>query len=290
MFTDQEGWDIRCEWGPQGLAALAPSSDVVILVDVMSFSTCVSVGASRGADVYPWRCRDGSAADFARSIGAELAGPRRAGGYSLSPTSLASLPARGQIGASFAQRRDLESGGGAGSAHGRLSAQCQGRGSGSHADRNDGSLSFRPGNAGGKTVRFDLPSRTWSAQAPSSSTCRGVARPNPDWLWRLSGVSRSNWRNPWPPARPGLNSPRWVSPTISPGLPTLMRTRLPRGFRREPTGPRAWEPDPVSGSPPRACARPPSRPRKACPRPRGWACSSGSPAAPPWRSGSGAGT
>ncbi|HWQ10568.1 MAG TPA: 2-phosphosulfolactate phosphatase [Holophaga sp.] len=97
MFADQGSWDIRCEWGPRGLAALAPTSDVVILVDVMSFSTCVSVGTSRGAEIYPWRCRDASAADFARSIGAELAGTRKAGGYSLSPTSLSSLPAGARL-------------------------------------------------------------------------------------------------------------------------------------------------------------------------------------------------
>ena len=39
MTFDQTEYDIRCEWGPQGIAQLAPDSDAVIIVDVMSFTT-----------------------------------------------------------------------------------------------------------------------------------------------------------------------------------------------------------------------------------------------------------
>lgn len=41
MIYDQSEFDLRCEWGAQGVSQLASISDVVIIVDVLSFSTCV---------------------------------------------------------------------------------------------------------------------------------------------------------------------------------------------------------------------------------------------------------
>ena len=93
MNVDQAEFDIRCEWGQQGVDRLAPSSDVVIIVDILSFSTCVDIAVGRGARVFPYRWHDPSAARFAASIGAELAGGRRGEtGYSLSPASLLAIP------------------------------------------------------------------------------------------------------------------------------------------------------------------------------------------------------
>lgn len=90
---DQSDATIRCEWSAQGVAALAPISDVVIIVDVLSFSTCVEVAASRGAIVFPYRGTTENAAAYAASLGAELAGKRgTAGAYSLSPASLQFIP------------------------------------------------------------------------------------------------------------------------------------------------------------------------------------------------------
>ncbi len=78
-----------CEWGEQGLRALAPLCDVVIIVDVLSFTTCVDVAVSKGAVVYPYRHKDESASEYARVNHALLAGKRGlAGGFSLSPASL----------------------------------------------------------------------------------------------------------------------------------------------------------------------------------------------------------
>jgi 2-phosphosulfolactate phosphatase len=87
MFFDQADFAIRCEWGEPGVRALAPISDVVIIVDVLSFSTCVEIAVSRGATVYPYR---GSAPlEFAASVDALLAGPEQnPHGYALSPQSL----------------------------------------------------------------------------------------------------------------------------------------------------------------------------------------------------------
>lgn len=93
MFYDQNGWAVRCEWGEQGVLQLAPLADAVVIVDVLSFTTCVDVALSRGADVLPYRWRDDSVDDFAARHGAIAASRRRRfeGGFSLSPTSLLQL-------------------------------------------------------------------------------------------------------------------------------------------------------------------------------------------------------
>jgi len=97
MWSDQDAYALRCEWGPAGVAALAPCCDVIVLVDVLSFSTCVDVALSRGARVYPYRWRDASARDFAVSVGAVLAGPRSREEISLSPASLRQLSAGARV-------------------------------------------------------------------------------------------------------------------------------------------------------------------------------------------------
>jgi 2-phosphosulfolactate phosphatase len=93
MTFDQSGFDVRLEWGKNGLRQLAPASDVVIIVDVLSFSTCVEIAASKGAIVFPCRWKDESAKEFATSVNAELASDRRGDGYSLSPASLLNISA-----------------------------------------------------------------------------------------------------------------------------------------------------------------------------------------------------
>ncbi len=90
---DQTEYDLRCEWGLAGVRALAPVSDVLIVVDVLVFSTAVDIAVARGASVLPYRWRDSTAEAFAKSKGALLASSRSAGGYSLSPPSLQSIPA-----------------------------------------------------------------------------------------------------------------------------------------------------------------------------------------------------
>jgi 2-phosphosulfolactate phosphatase len=86
---------MRFEWGRRGLEAIGPGSDILIVVDVLSFSTCVDVATARGAVVLPYQWRDDSAAAYAAANGALLAGRERsaAAGYSLSPASLARIPA-----------------------------------------------------------------------------------------------------------------------------------------------------------------------------------------------------
>jgi 2-phosphosulfolactate phosphatase len=93
MGFDQSGFEICCEWGHAGISHLAPSSDVIVIVDVLSFTTCVEIATSRDAWVFPYRWRNESAATFAESVGAELANAQRGGkGYSLSPASCVRIP------------------------------------------------------------------------------------------------------------------------------------------------------------------------------------------------------
>jgi 2-phosphosulfolactate phosphatase len=88
MFFEQQEFDIRCEWGKHGVAVLAPISNVIIIVDVLSFSTSVDIAVHRGAVVFPFQWNDSRAADYATSIDAELAEPKRTHSrYSLSPRS-----------------------------------------------------------------------------------------------------------------------------------------------------------------------------------------------------------
>lgn len=93
MTFDQSEFDVRCEWGENGVSQLAPISDVVIIIDVLSFSTCVEIATNRGATIFPYRWRDETAETFAHAMAAEFAGGRGRGArYSLSPQSLLSVP------------------------------------------------------------------------------------------------------------------------------------------------------------------------------------------------------
>jgi 2-phosphosulfolactate phosphatase len=89
----QDGYDVRLEWGREGVALLGAHCAVVVIVDVLSFCTAVDVAVERGAAVLPLPWGDERALDAAQRVGAVLAGPRGALGFSLSPTSLHTLPA-----------------------------------------------------------------------------------------------------------------------------------------------------------------------------------------------------
>jgi 2-phosphosulfolactate phosphatase len=83
----QSNYSIRCEWGLRGVEKLAPECDVIIIIDTLSFSTCIDVAVSRGAIIFPYRFKDHTVAEFALSQNAIAADHREAGGYSLSPAS-----------------------------------------------------------------------------------------------------------------------------------------------------------------------------------------------------------
>lgn len=92
--TGQGEWDLRFEWGADGLVAVADGVTAVVVVDVLRFTSAVSVAVGRGAVVLPYVWASGDAARaYAARHDAELAGRRERGGWSLSPTDLAELPA-----------------------------------------------------------------------------------------------------------------------------------------------------------------------------------------------------
>jgi 2-phosphosulfolactate phosphatase len=82
---------VALEWGPVGARVLAETSDVIVVVDVLSFSTALTVAVERGARVWPHTGGE-SAGALARDIGAVLAGSRGSHeGPTLSPASLLDL-------------------------------------------------------------------------------------------------------------------------------------------------------------------------------------------------------
>jgi 2-phosphosulfolactate phosphatase len=86
----------HCEWGANGILGLRQTAKVIVIVDVLSFSTAVDIAVARGAMIVPFPLGSGEAAAIAaRASGAILADPKRAGGgqYSLSPASLQTIPA-----------------------------------------------------------------------------------------------------------------------------------------------------------------------------------------------------
>ncbi|MEO0338544.1 MAG: 2-phosphosulfolactate phosphatase [Bacteroidota bacterium] len=95
MYYSQEEYDVKFEWGLDGLLSLLPVSDVIVIVDVLSFSTCVDIATNRGAIIYPYQWKDQTAQVFADQKGALLANTNRKNtiGYSLSPHSLLDIKA-----------------------------------------------------------------------------------------------------------------------------------------------------------------------------------------------------
>ena len=91
QFWDQHGFKTRFEWGPEGARQLAAASDVIVVVDVISSTTCITIGCEQGARIYPYRFKDDSAKKFADSLRASLAVHREAVDdthpYSLSPAT-----------------------------------------------------------------------------------------------------------------------------------------------------------------------------------------------------------
>ena len=91
----QREYDVRFDWGAEGVAACA--GDLVVVVDVLRFTTAVEAAAGHGLAVHPYRWKDSTAPSFARSVGAVLADGRDPSGPSLSSASLLALPSPGSV-------------------------------------------------------------------------------------------------------------------------------------------------------------------------------------------------
>jgi len=112
----QDGFDLRVEWGSEGVRALGPHCAVVIVVDVLVFTTTVDVVLGRGGRVLPLPWQDERAARAAEAAGATLTpvGLRGADGgtagngrWTLRPSSLVDLPAGTFLGISSANGATL---------------------------------------------------------------------------------------------------------------------------------------------------------------------------------------
>lgn len=89
MF-DQSPYNCRVEWGRRGAREAAERSDIIIIVDVLSFSSTVVSALNYGAEIYPYPPNlDGN--DYAQKISAEYilgrAEAAKAGKPTLSPVS-----------------------------------------------------------------------------------------------------------------------------------------------------------------------------------------------------------
>jgi 2-phosphosulfolactate phosphatase len=90
----QSSFAIRFDWGLAGARAItadAAPGDVAVVVDVLSFTTTLSVAIEAGIEVFPYPWAADDAATYAEQRGAVLALGRRAaltdGSVSLSPAS-----------------------------------------------------------------------------------------------------------------------------------------------------------------------------------------------------------
>ena len=93
----QGGAGVRFEWGLPGARALTPPGGVLVVVDVLSFTTSTTVAVGKGTAVYPHRWPDPDVDVFAAAHGAVRAARRHAvtadHPWSLSPTHLLAAPA-----------------------------------------------------------------------------------------------------------------------------------------------------------------------------------------------------
>jgi 2-phosphosulfolactate phosphatase len=84
----QDGFTYRFDWGIDGLRNLAPVVDVVIVVDVLRFTTAVCAALESEGTVFPFPWANDGLDAYAVANNAVAAGLREQGRYSLSPTDL----------------------------------------------------------------------------------------------------------------------------------------------------------------------------------------------------------
>jgi 2-phosphosulfolactate phosphatase len=82
---------LRFDWAAQGADAIASRADIAVVIDILSFTTTLSVALDGGTTVLPYRWNDPTAAAYARRHNAVLAVGRTtdgAAGISMSPVAL----------------------------------------------------------------------------------------------------------------------------------------------------------------------------------------------------------
>ena len=80
---------VEFEWGPTGAASIVDAAGTAVVVDVLSFTTTLTVAVERGMTVYPFRWRDERVEAYADERAAVVAkGRSLREGVSLSPVSV----------------------------------------------------------------------------------------------------------------------------------------------------------------------------------------------------------
>lgn len=92
----QAAYAVRFDWGPTGAEAVGTDADIAVVVDVLSFTTTLTVAVERGMTVFPYAWADAGAAQYAAEQDAVLAvgrfeGRHEANQVSLSPASMAAV-------------------------------------------------------------------------------------------------------------------------------------------------------------------------------------------------------
>jgi 2-phosphosulfolactate phosphatase len=92
----QASYPVRFEWGPTGAAAIGADAEIAVVVDVLSFTTTLTVAVERGMTVFPYGWKDCRAQGYAAKRDAVLAvgrleGREGVGGVSLSPAAMAAV-------------------------------------------------------------------------------------------------------------------------------------------------------------------------------------------------------
>lgn len=95
-WFQQARWGVRFEWGLTGATAVGRRDACLVVVDVLSFTTAVTVAVSAGTRVIPCRWRDDTAtllaADRRATLAVRRADTTAASPWSLSPAALRRAP------------------------------------------------------------------------------------------------------------------------------------------------------------------------------------------------------
>ena len=200
----QAAYAVRFDWGPTGAAAVAEGADLAVVVDVLSFTTTLTVAVERGMKVFPYRWKRLHRRGVRRRARRRLGGrPLRGVGRSACRRQRpGALAARSEAdGAALAERlldllrpRRLGTHGG-----GCLSAQPHRRGRvarGQAGAVGPASPSSRPASAG-PTARCGPRSRTCGVRVRCSPHWWSWAsRPQPGGRASGRGVPRRRTRTP----------------------------------------------------------------------------------------------
>jgi 2-phosphosulfolactate phosphatase len=92
MYNSQLKYKIKFDWGLNGLYNLTENSDVIVIVDILSFSTCVDIALENGGIIFPFDEINGNINDYASAHSALIAEKNRnTDSISLSPHSMSRI-------------------------------------------------------------------------------------------------------------------------------------------------------------------------------------------------------